>query len=56
MTEHEIDQLLATDTAGCGLSYDDDGPVIPAPRSGRSFVLWCEDMGYAHGCLDAHID
>jgi len=52
MTDREINQLLEADGAGCGLSYD-DAPVIPAPRSGRSYELFLAETEGRHGCLDA---
>lgn len=55
-TDHDLYQLLAENAAGCGLNYDDDEPAIPAPRSGRSYLLYVAEANLRHGCLDATCD
>lgn len=55
MTDREMDQLLTADAGGCGLTFE-EGPVIPAPRSGRSYELLIADVDGRHGCLDAYVD
>lgn len=55
MTDREIDLLLAADSGGCGMTFE-DGPVIPAPRSGRSYELYVAELDGRHGCLDAYVD